>query len=83
MSYQYCKSCKHNYNFTNGSRCLSCDGVSGFESSSPTLPRDCGKGVLGSVIVLVLLAMLGIVWAIEYVVRLLAPYWPIIDAVGR
>ena len=47
------------------------------------MPRDSGKGILGSVIVLALLAMLGVVWAIEYVVRLLAPYWPIIDGVGR
>ena len=47
------------------------------------VPRDSGKGILGSVIVLVLLAMLGVVWAIEYVVRLLAPYWDLIDAVGR
>lgn len=48
-----------------------------------SVPRDSGKGILGSVIVLVLLAGLGIIWAIEYVVRLLAPYWDLIDAAGR
>ena len=46
-------------------------------------PRSSGKGILGSVIVLVLLAGLRIIWAIEYVVRLLLPYWDLIDAAGR
>lgn len=47
------------------------------------VPRSGGKGILGSVIVLLILAGLGIIWAIEYVVRLLAPYWDLIDAAGR
>lgn len=55
----------------------------GMRDEQYSVPRSSGKGILGSVIVLMLLAGLGIIWAIEYVVRLLAPYWDLIDAAGR
>ena len=48
--------------------------------------RDSGKGLIGALLVSITLwalAGLGIIWAIEYVVRLLAPYWDLIDAAGR